>query len=170
MKRQRYNLVMAIYPNTRGFAFVLFEGSLAPVAWQVVEVRGKRKNRQCLQAIARLFGRYEPDVLVLQDTKEGGTRRSRRIRDLNDAIEVFADTQSVPVVTYSRDQVRQCFAEVGTATKGAIAEAIAKRIPMFGRFVPPVRKIWMSEDARTGLFDAIGLVLTFFSRQESGAS
>jgi len=167
MKRQRYNLVMSIYPNTRGFAFVLFEGPLSPVDWQVVEVRGRNKNRRCLQAIARLFGRYEPDVLVLQDTGESGTRRARRIRDLNEGIEVLAETQSIPIFRYSRDEVRECFAGAGAITKSAIAEAIAKRIPMFERFVPPVRKIWMSEDARAGLFDAIGLVLTFFSRGTS---
>jgi hypothetical protein len=39
MKRQRYSFVMAIYPNTRGFAFVLFEGPLSPVDWQAVEIR-----------------------------------------------------------------------------------------------------------------------------------
>jgi Holliday junction resolvasome RuvABC endonuclease subunit len=156
---------MAIYPNTRGFAFVLFEGPLSPVDWQAVEIkRGRDKNRQCLEAISRLFGRYQPDVLVLQHTGEGGTRRALRIRDLNEAIEVLAETQGIPVAKYSRAQVRACFAETGIVTKPVMAEAIAKHIPVFGKFVPPLRKIWMSEDARAGIFDAIALVLSYFSR------
>src|SRR5450432_1110765 len=32
---QRYELVLALYPNTRGFAFVLFQGHLSPFDWGV---------------------------------------------------------------------------------------------------------------------------------------
>jgi hypothetical protein len=28
--------------------------------------------------------------------------------------------------------------------------------------MPPVRKIWMSEDRRMGIFDAVSLAVTFF--------
>jgi hypothetical protein len=66
------------------------------------------------------------------------------------------------VRAYPRAQVRACFAEFGLATKQSIAEIIGKRIPAFERLVPPPRKIWMSEHARMGLFDAAALALTFF--------
>jgi len=42
---RRYALVLSIYPNTRGFAFVLFEGPLSPFDWGVKEVRGRGKHR-----------------------------------------------------------------------------------------------------------------------------
>ena len=159
--------MLAIYPNTRGFAFVVFEGPLAPVDWGVTEIRGTNKNKRCLRRIAMLFGQYEPDALVLQNMSEpdGGVHRARRIRNLNDAIVVLAETQGIPAFAYSRAQVRQCFGHLGPATKHSIAEAIAKHIPAFERFLPPVRKIWMSEDARMGLFDAVALVLTFFQAE-----
>ena len=44
----------------------------------------------------------------------------------------------------------------------AIAETIAKRIPMFASYVPPIRKIWNGEDRRMGLFDAAALALAFY--------
>jgi hypothetical protein len=50
-------------------------------------------------------------------------------------------------------------------TKGGIAETIAKHIPAFDRFLPPRRKLWMSEDVRMGLFDAAALAFTFFYGQ-----
>jgi Holliday junction resolvasome RuvABC endonuclease subunit len=156
-------LVLGIYPNSRGFAFALFEGQLAPVDWGVIEIRGKRKNRQCLQRIAVMFGRYQPDALVLQDMSEQPSGRARRIRHLNEAIEVLAGTQGIPVFAYSRAQVRQRFEHENFASKQTIAESIARHIPMFERFVPPPRKLWKSEHARMGLFDAAALVLTFFS-------
>jgi hypothetical protein len=37
ISRRRYDLVLAIYPQTRGFAFVLFEGWLSPVDWGIHE-------------------------------------------------------------------------------------------------------------------------------------
>ncbi len=159
---KRYNLVLAIYPHTRGFAFALFEGPLAPVDWATVEVRGDEKNRQCLHRISQLFGKYSPDALVLHNMLGGSVHRATRIRDLNEAILMLAETQSIPVFAYSSAQVRQCFGHLGPLTKFTVAQAIAKHIPAFERFLPPIRKIWMSEDARMGIFDAAALLLTFY--------
>ena len=106
---RRYKLVLAIYPNTSGFAFVLFEGSLSPVDWGVTTVRGRDRNDRCLQIIASIFARHEPDVLVLQDTSVGGTRRSKRVTNLNAAIFKLAELNDIPVRTYSRASVRLAF-------------------------------------------------------------
>jgi len=165
--RNRYNMVLAIYPNTRGFAFVVFEGPLAPVDWGVKEVRGRQKSPLCLLRIAALLDQYRPDVLVLQDTSPTGTRRVRRLRELNASIGEIAEDQGVSVHTYSRAQVCEAFAAFGITTKHGIAEAIAKHVPAFERYLPPPRKPWMSEDARMSLFDAAALALTFFQSASS---
>lgn len=165
---RRYELVLAIYPNTSGFAFVLFEGSLAPVDWGVTAVRGLDRNDQCLRIVASMFARHEPDVLVLQDTSSTGTRRARRVRNLNAAIFKLAELNGIPVRTYSRARVHLAFSYLGSPSKHAIAEAIAKHIPAFERYLPPPRKPWMTEDVRMGLFDAAGLVLTFFQSASGG--
>ena len=65
--QRRYDLVLAIHLQSRGFAFVLFEGWLAPVDWGVQETRGADKNARCLTRIASLLALHTPDVLVLQD-------------------------------------------------------------------------------------------------------
>ncbi len=165
---RRYELVLAIYPNTSGFAFVLFEGSLSPIDWGVTAVRGRDRNDRCLQIIASMFARHEPDVLVLQDTSVRGTRRSRRVTNLNAAIFKLAELNDIPICTYSRASVRLAFSYLGTASKQAIAETIAKHIPAFERYLPPPRKPWMTEDTRMGLFDAAALVLTFFQNMTGG--
>lgn len=41
----------------------------------------------------------------------------------------------------------------GAFTKYEIAKAIARRIPAFAHRLPRLRKLWMSEDPRQGLFD-----------------
>ena len=159
---RRHRLVLSIYLNSRGFAFAIFEGQMAPLDWGAVEIRGKDKRARVLLRIGALLSRYMPDVLVLQDMSEHGTRRTHRIRRLNEDIAEHAEAFCIPVVNYSRAQVRRCFQHLGAVTKDSIAAEVAKNIPAFERFLPPPRKIWKSEDARMGIFDAAALALTFF--------
>jgi len=159
---RRHRLVLAIYLNSRGFAFVIFEGHMAPLDWGAVEVRGKDKRERAILRASSLLSRYMPDALVLQDMGEHGTRRTHRIRRLNDDIAERAEDFCIPIASFSRDQARRGFRHLGAITKDTIAAEIARNIPAFERFLPPRRKIWKSEDARMGIFDAAALALTFF--------
>jgi hypothetical protein len=168
MNIRPHAFVLAIYPSTRGLAFVLFESALSPVDWGVKIVRGARKNDECLRFVGALLDRYEPRIVVLQDTGPQGTARAHRIRHLNAAIAGLIGSAGVEAISFSRAEVMRAFASVGVVNKRQLAEAIAKHIPAFQRYLPPVRKPWMSEDSRMNLFDAASLVLTFF-RSPSGA-
>lgn len=159
---RRYTLVLSIYVNTRGFAFILFEGRLSPFDWGIRETRGPKKCRVCLARITQLFDRYAPDALVIQDTSEQGTERARWICRLNTSIAALAKDRDIPVFAYSRDQVRGAFEGHGCPNKQSLAGLIAKHIPAFEQYIPPPRKPWMSEDRRMGLFDAAALALVFF--------
>jgi Holliday junction resolvasome RuvABC endonuclease subunit len=159
---QKHPFVLAIYLNTRGFSYVLFEGPLAPYDWSVREIRGSEKFVQCLAKIVDMLDRYLPEVLVLQDTSATGTLRAPRIAEINAAIAELAEARGLPVHAYSRDKVREAFWQHGATTKQAIAEIIAKHIPAFERYLPSPRKPWQSEDARMGIFDAAALALVFF--------
>jgi hypothetical protein len=162
---RRYTLVMSIYLSTRGFAFVLFEGPLSPFDWGVTESRGNGKDRRCLAKVAAILDRYQPDILVLQDTSPRGTRRVSWVTDLNAAIVELVERRGIPIYTYSREDVRRAFEYLGTTNKHDMAEVIAKHIPTFERYLPPARKPWMSEDSRMAIFDAAALALVFFKRE-----
>ncbi len=159
-------MVFAIYLNSRGFAFVLFEGPLAPRDWSTIEVRGDKREK-IVARVSSLFARYKPHVVVLQDMSPTGTDRPHRIRHLNEVITKLAERHGLPTALVSRSEVRERFAYLGSVTKDAIAAAIAKHIPAFERFLPLPRKPWKSEDARMGLFDAAALALIFFARGQS---
>ena len=60
-------------------------------------------------------------------------------------------------------KIREYFAYRNALTKYEIALHIAKIIPAFSYQVPPMRKIWKSEDARQGLYDAAAVGLAYFS-------
>ncbi|MGY3485436.1 hypothetical protein ACVW1C_003319 [Bradyrhizobium sp. USDA 4011] len=162
MKRaDQHVLALAIYINTRGFAFVVFERHFSPFDWGIREMRGLRKRQACLARITQILDRFAPDVLVIQDTSEQGTQRAQWITALNTSIAALAKGRDVPVFAYSRDQVRSAFERYECPNKHCLAELIAKHIPAFERYVPPPRRPWMSEDRRMGLFDAAALGLMF---------
>ncbi len=160
------NLVLSIYPSTRGFAFVLFEGPESPFDWGVKEIKEKHKNAKALDEIKKLIDRYRPEVLVIEDSTSGESRRTSRIRKLYRMLSHLASVEYVDLVRYTRTQVRECFGFVGASSKYEIAKAIAIQIPAFAHRMPPFRKPWMSEDPRQNLFDAAALGLTFFLLQQ----
>jgi hypothetical protein len=158
----RRNVIFAIHIQTRGFAYVLFDESRIPIDWGVYDARGADKNARSLIRINSLLELHTPDVLVLQNMSKRGTRRARRIQELNRRAAELADQRGVVVKTYSRAQVIEFFAGFGAVTKHQIAEAVAKHIPALSLYVPPARKPWMSEHARMGIFDAAALAWMFF--------
>jgi hypothetical protein len=164
--RRRYDLVLAIYPQTRGFAFVLFEGWLSPVDWGIHEARGSRKNAWCLTKVNSLLDLHMPDVVILQNMSDRGAHRAPRIQELNERIAELADRRGMVVQKYSRARVLDYFTEVGATTKQQIAETIAKQVPALSLFVPPGRKPWMSEDPRMGIFEAAALAWMYFHESE----
>ncbi len=153
----RRELVMAVFPNTRGFGYAVFEG-LLPVDWGVSDVQGMNRNRTCVRRVAALMGRYNPDVLLLRDPTEA---RGRRIATLIEAIASLPRHADTACLAVSRLQVREAFGYLGRPTRQRIARAIADRIPFLEPLVPAPRKIWNSENRRMGLFDAVALALTY---------
>jgi len=160
--RTNHNLVLSVYPTSRGYAFVLFEGPQSPYDWGVKEIRKKHKNEQTLASIHALIERYRPDYLIIEDHIEHGSRRSSRIRRLYRMIAHLAETEQIDLFRYSRRAIRACFEPAGARTKFEIAQAIARQIPAFAHRLPRVRKIWMSEDPRQSLFDAAALGITYY--------
>ena len=157
----RFTLAVSLSP--RGFAFVLFQADGNPFDWGVREIRGSQKNARCFLAIKKLLRQYRPQALVLEETGRD-SRRGARVRALYRSLGELGEREGVVVVRYTRAQVRATFAAEGARTRPEIAKAIATRIPAFAPKLPPLRKIWMSEDPRQSLFDAAGLGVTYCTR------
>src|SRR5262249_52228223 len=123
--RRGNELVLAIYPQSSGFAFALFKGWDAPLDFGAYEVRGAEKNARCLKRVESLLALYSPDALVLQHMSKSDNR-APRIQQLNRNIAELGKGYDLVVNTYRRTELRECFARhFDAATKQRIAEAIA---------------------------------------------
>jgi hypothetical protein len=125
--------VLAVRPTSRGCAFVVMTSPI-----------------------------HQPDVLALEDLGSNGSHRAPRIKRLLRAISALGTDRAIEVHAYSRSSVRACFERFGARTRHEIAVTLAQRIPAFEFYLPPPRKIWMNEDPRLSIFDALSLALTFF--------
>ncbi len=155
------SLVLAVFPAVRGFGFALFHGAWTPLDWGFRHVEGD-KNTRALEKVGQLLAQHAPDVLLLEDHAGAGSRRSPRVAALIDEIAALATLKGIAVARYSRDQIRECFAEFGAVSKYDIAKAISDALPEFPPQLPPARKIWLPEDPRMSVFDAVSLIFTHF--------
>jgi hypothetical protein len=71
MNFERSELVLAVYPNARGVAFVLFEGPRSLVDWGIKELKRSERHERCFRFVEVLLEKYRPDLLVLRDMPSG---------------------------------------------------------------------------------------------------
>src|SRR5437899_39855 len=118
------DLVLAIYPTTRGIAFALMKSPLAAIDWGIKEAYGRDKNASFLRKVASLLHANQPDVVVLEDPTSARLRRSPRVGRLTRAIERLAEDQVTDVHRYSRAAVQECFGQFGARTRYEVAVTI----------------------------------------------
>ena len=161
---KRHARVMAIYPNTRGFGYAVFEGPEVLVDWGTKAARRERRDYG-QRKMKQLITFFCPDVLVLPDCSSRLSQRSAGATRLIDRARKVATVREISVRFYSRYEIRNYFAAHGARNKDEIARVIARALPDLKPRVPPVRRLWMSEDCRMGLFDAIALVFTYYESE-----
>ncbi|MGA8149114.1 MAG: hypothetical protein WB870_16285 [Gallionellaceae bacterium] len=155
--------VLSIYPTSRGYAFVLFEGPQNVYDWGMKEIRKNRKNEATLKSIRGLIERYRPEYILMEDYNEPASRRSSRIKKLYRMITNLAESECIDMSYIPHSAILTCFASA--KTKHEIAHAIAQQIPALAHRLPRLRQIWMSEDPRQSLFDAAALGAAFYAIQ-----
>ena len=155
--------VLAVRPTTRGFGWVVFEGADRLIDWGIAYVN-PINNPRCLVRLSTLMERYPPDIILLERLGERGARRSMRVQQLTVSMEKLALERGCKVRMFSRNDVRQAFAEASAWNKDQIAREIVLKHRELAAWLPPLRKIWMSEDHRMAIFDAAALAHTFFHR------
>jgi Holliday junction resolvasome RuvABC endonuclease subunit len=155
--------VLALDPTSRSFGFAVLEGPDSLIDWGVVKVK---KNDlwegMRLQRVAELIGRYQPEIIVLEKYPQEKSIRSPKAIDFIWRVAEMARARNLEVREFTKDEIRKTFSISGEVTKYQIAGRIANIFTELGARLPPPRRIWMSEDYRMGIFDAVALGLAFF--------
>lgn len=159
--QEKHKLVLAIDPSPRGFGYALFESPKKPLDWGVTDIRIQTARRS-EQRIMKLINFYQPEVIVLEDCSKDKSRRCIRVKNLISEILKFAQLKKIQTKTYSRNRIQEVFSLLGARNKHEIAKEICDFLPEFEPRRPSRRKIWMSEDNRMNIFDAVSMVLAYY--------
>jgi len=160
-KSIEHTVILSVFPSDRGFGFAVFEGPWVPINWGGRYGRDT-KNRECLEKLQEIIEHEKPDTLLVKGYAKEGAHRTPRIERFIADIEQLAKKNSIPVTRYSREQIRECFAEFEAQTKHEIAQAISEMLPEFPPQLPPPRKIWEAEHPSMSIFDAVSLIFAHF--------
>lgn len=159
--KTKTNIVYAIYPNANGFGFVYMENARKLIEYGSVRIN-PISNRKLLDRIKKSIAYFRPTILILTDPDSKSSRTGKRTRRLIQKIITYAESEKLPVVQYSRDQIRDVFEGFGVVTKYEIAQFLLSEFKELEPKKPKQRKLWVSEDRNMGIFDALSLALTWF--------
>lgn len=159
--RTTNDLVLALYPNFRGFGYAFLESPREPRDCGIVTV-SPISNAKCLKHIKKFIDYYRPNLIILQDCKGDMYWKGKRTKKLLASIVALCEKEQLSVYRYTREQVRLVFGEFKAKTKYEIARKIVEWLPQLENKMPKVRKPWMCEDYNMGVFDAAALAITHF--------
>ena len=153
-------VLVAIDPTRTGFAFAVLEapGNLIDRGQRTAEP----KSGELVRKVDALLSKHYPAVLVLEDLAAPGARRRKRARREIRSLERLALKRGAKVQLVSRLAVRDAFApEQG---KYEVAVKLAEIFPDLKDRLPWKRKVYMPEDPRMNVFDAVGLAAALVAR------
>lgn len=154
-------IILSIYPNSIGFGYAVMSSALTVLNSQVVQVKPV-SNVQAMKRIREIINYYEPKVVVIEDYKGIGSRKSKRIQKMIDTISRYAHTKYLKTYSYSRSDIRYVFSSFNAHTKYEIACVIAENVKNMEHKLMKKRKTSESEKYMAGAFDAVSLGVTHF--------
>ena len=153
--------ILSIAPSTPGFGFAFIQEPANLINWGIKWIGTEKKNKKALRAVKKMIQRLGPDVIVLHQASESGSRRSKRIQELTQQLKLLAKHHGIPVYSVTQKKLQEYFFGGDEGTKYTRAKLLAERFPKeLGHLMPPKRQAWMSENPWMATFDAVALALT----------
>ncbi|PHS65777.1 MAG: hypothetical protein COB12_06810 [Flavobacterium sp.] len=160
-KSKRKQMILSLYPNSLGFGYAVMDNALSVLNSQVVQVK-PISNSHALGRIKEIIDYYEPKIIIIEDYNGIGSRKSKRIEKMIDAIARYALKKNLKTHKYSRADIRFVFSNFNAHTKYEIACVIAENIKAMEYKLMKPRKTSESEKYMAGAFDAVSLGITHF--------
>jgi len=157
----KIKVVYAIYPNAQGFGFVYMENARKLLDYGAVRIN-PISNRRVLEKIKQSLDYFRPSIVILLDPEGKSSRTGSRVKELIKKIVALAAELNLPVMQYSRDQIKDVFEQFGATTKYGISQVLLKEFTVLEAKSPKERELWTSEDRNMVIFDSLSLAITWF--------
>lgn len=148
--------LIAVYPNTTGFGYVILNEKGEILDYGITVVR-PIKNDKCMEKIREVVSYFQPSILILEDYEN--SIKSDRVKELIKEISNCVTTD-IKSYKYTRVQVKDTFELFGARNKYEISQKISEIYPELKTKLPNKRRPWEPENYYQGIFDAMALILT----------
>lgn len=152
----RNETMIAVYPNTLGFGYVVLNEKGEILDFGMVSIRPVG-NDKCLKRINEIITYFQPQILIVEDHTR--SNKSKRVRKLIKEISDYWEF-SLSIFKYTKEQILNTFEVFKARNKFEISRKISEAYPQLKSKLPEKRKTWEPEDYYQGIFDAMALVLT----------
>ena len=157
----RKEIILSLYPNTRGFGYAVMENALTLLEARIVTVRPLSHDKN-IESLKEMIDYFEPTLVILENFDHPSSRKAKRIKTLIEAAKEYASERHILIKAYSRSDIRFAFSNFNAHTKYEIATVISENIPKLKKRLMPPRKVYESEKYTAGIFDAVSLGMTHF--------
>jgi hypothetical protein len=156
-------LCLILYPNMKGLGYILCESPKDLINYGILNVAPLQ--REYTKRLKHFVKRYKPTIIILRGYRKRHNHISKRVKTTIRNFEKIADQCDIPVVRYSREQIKEIFVAFGSTTKYEISKNIATWYPELRERLPDLRKNSKSEHYQMGIFDTFSLMITHFYLQ-----
>ncbi|CAL2093309.1 conserved protein of unknown function [Tenacibaculum sp. 190524A02b] len=161
--KRKTRVIVAFFVHSRGFSIAVFEDALTVLnAYNVVIHKYPIKNKVLLKKIKEKIDFYLPEIVILENSKGYGSRKSKRVQKVIKLIENHALLNNLNVHKYSRNDIRFVFNSFHAHSKYEIAKVISENLKQLPVELPQRRLSHQPEHYSMAIFDAISLGITHY--------
>jgi hypothetical protein len=156
--------LLALDLHAQRFGFAVLEGPSRLLNWGVRGYARIENGKVLLGSISPLLTMFEPELVTIGDPSDWNLQRRLGANAALAVIQREADWRSLSFHQITRKQVKEVFAPLRSQTKYEIATAVTLLFPELVWKLPPVRKVWESENYALPIFDAASIGIACFAK------
>lgn len=158
--------------RARWLGFVELDAQQRLLDWGLVfyQRRSPEQLRSAKRKLEDLLARMDPSFVVLVLSGLTGNKEVPAVRSIARSLRTASTSRSIQIVSLHRSVIRAAFAPFKARSKHQIAVALIQAFPEIGWKLPPARKIWVKEDSRMAIFDALAGAVAYHKMQMRNAN
>jgi hypothetical protein len=154
-------LGLAIRARWLGFAELDARKNLLDWGMVFYQPRKAGQLSSAKRRLEDLLARTNPSFIVIVLPGLKANEGVAAVRSIARSLRAAASSRSIQIVPLRRSVIREAFAPCKARSKHQIAVVLTREFPELSWKLPPARKIWIKEDSRMAIFDALAGAIAY---------
>jgi len=152
---------VAFYPYTRGFGYAVMNSALDLVEYNLYDMKRFDTSR-ILSLMREIISTHKPVTVVLENTNSSYCRKGANAKQVIRSIALWTKKKNIPVIFYSRDDIREVFCRWHAKSKYEIAEVLKRNIESLQTVIFEKPKYPGREPNKEAIFSAVSLAVSHY--------